>query len=379
MGGALFSCYSDAALSQLDRVTWNLTSYPPNLCGRKSSAYVKSMHMTPEQLGLLQTLQSCIANRSATANDGASSAAPAANAAALQHYLAARRSTIASLHRPMVRPPAPALPASRPAAVVAGGAAAATTWSNLVQPADRHLAAARCVAGGRGIWRPLAGDGTVSALAGNSGGNSGGGSGGGGGGGNSGGNSGGGGGGGGGHAHEEPYLLAPDVLPSANKSKWWWGACDDDLRRGIVRPPRAAVMQSWEPDGEGCDALKKGRRRLPPLRTLALAFCKRHAGESVLFVGDSVQGQLFISFIMAIGVRSARPQLDPENMPRCAKDRKYLQSLAHVHEFHMDVTLCVAGEAGVRARFIRNELLSLAPPHEGAAAARSRPTCRAAL
>jgi len=101
-----------------------------------------------------------------------------------------------------------------------------------------------------------------------------------------------------------------------------------------------------------CAQLRKGQPELPSLRTLASSFCTRHAGRTVLFVGDSVQGQLATSFAMALGAHISRPQLpershdpqprygrdqprsqprsptdisrdQPRSQPRCLKDRRY--------------------------------------------------------
>ena len=86
-----------------------------------------------------------------------------------------------------------------------------------------------------------------------------------------------------------------------------------------------------------CAQLRKGQPELPSLRTLASSFCTRHAGRTVLFVGDSVQGQLATSFAMALGAHTSRPQLPershdpqprygrdpPRSQPRCLKDRRY--------------------------------------------------------
>ena len=106
-----------------------------------------------------------------------------------------------------------------------------------------------------------------------------------------------------------------------------------------------------------CAQLRKGQPELPSLRTLASSFCTRHAGRTVLFVGDSVQGQLATSFAMALGAHTSRPQLpershdpqprygrdqprsqlpershdpqprygrdQPRSQPRCLKDRRY--------------------------------------------------------
>ena len=206
--------------------------------------------------------------------------------------------------------------------------AAALDWLGLQRDERAHHAAQRCLAHGRGRWSAL------PAAAG------------------------------------EPYLLSTDLLPGFNTSRWWWGACDDDLHHGVVRPPRAAVMQAWHPEGDGCDALRKGRRHVPSLRTLAASFCQRHAGRTVLFVGDSVQRQLASSFAMAVGVYASRPQLPARitadtrtssaaAAPQCLKDRRYLASLARMHEFNLHMSACGTGSRAVHVRFIRNEAVRL--------------------
>ena len=337
-GAPVFACYSTAMLSQLDLVTSNLTARPPNLCGAKSSSYVHSLKQTRESAALVAALMDCnVKQRGHALTSGKGTK---------------RRAQVAALNLPLVRGPRPGdtagspyEPATDPTAVASLSSAEAAEGAAWLKATDdggvtthskrlpgharvsrvdaaalRTEGAAQCLRHGKGEWAAI--DGATTA---------------------------------------EPYLLAPDVLPRANLSKWWWGVCDDDLRHGSTRPPRAAVMQEWQPRGEGCDALRKGRPRLPSLRPLAAAFCQRYAGRSVLFVGDSVQGQLFVSFAMALGVFGTERQMVgvTRDRLRCAKDRHYLSSLENVHEFYLNMRLCASGAAGVRATFVRNELLWL--------------------
>ena len=72
----------------------------------------------------------------------------------------------------------------------------------------------------------------------------------------------------------------------------------------IGRPPRAAVLQQWVPQGNGCASLRKHHGSLPDVGVLSCAFCSRYAGRTVLFVGDSVQGELFLAFASILGVIS---------------------------------------------------------------------------
>lgn len=113
----------------------------------------------------------------------------------------------------------------------------------------------------------------------------------------------------------EPYLVDPAVRMGRREAKWF-GRCDADINeknRSLMRPARPAVRWRWEPTGNGCAALQgeptsgstsysaaasnlgdAGHKSapLPPLGALACAFCARWAGRAVLFVGDSVQGEL---------------------------------------------------------------------------------------
>jgi hypothetical protein len=84
-----------------------------------------------------------------------------------------------------------------------------------------------------------------------------------------------------------------------------------------------------------CAQLRKGQPELPSLRTLASSFCTRYAGRTVLFVGDSVQGQLASSFAMALGAHTSRPQLpershDPQ--PRYGRDQPRSQLPERSHD-----------------------------------------------
>lgn len=296
---AYFLCYSSGVLHDLDSITFATSSTPPKMCARKSTAeYVRAYKMMAEPVELGEALNRCLRNASLSATATSS-----------------RRAQIAALHKPFLRA-RPLHGTGDPALDGTSVGAAARAWlgAAVLDPSARE----RCIASGVGKWSNTAHDGAV-----------------------------------------EPYLLSSDYLPRANVSRWWWGVCDEDLRHGAVRPPRAAVLQVWVPNGDGCDSLKKGRAHLPSLRTLGQAFCARHAGRTVLFVGDSVQGQFFTSFVSALGVWHSEHQMR-QPLRKCAKDRRWMNDLAAIHEFNLDMNLCSPDPTKtVRARFIRNELLWL--------------------
>ena len=142
-----------------------------------------------------------------------------------------------------------------------------------------------------------------------------------------------------------------------NDSHWWWGICDDYQVRINHRPPhtRPALQYRWVPEGRGCQALRHGRGELPPTEELADAFCSRYANKSVLFVGDSIQGQLFTTFAHMVGFVSRTV----ENFSNpCYKWKEEKGA----HEIDVTARLCRADDRGVTARFLRNEFLSIGKP-----------------
>ena len=155
----------------------------------------------------------------------------------------------------------------------------------------------------------------------------------------------------------EPYLLRPD-LKFGRESRHWWGVCDMDIVRNksvIGRPPRAAVLQQWVPQGNGCASLRKHQGSLPDVGVLSCAFCSRYAGRTVLFVGDSVQGELFLAFASILGVISAMANPGQEGCRRVAPRG------SGPAELDVSIEACKEGPQGVTVRFIRNELLWLDP------------------
>jgi hypothetical protein len=164
----------------------------------------------------------------------------------------------------------------------------------------------------------------------------------------------------------EPYILHPELRLGREK-RHWWGICDDDLAERNksqpvtsdatiplpVRPPRPALLFEWAPEGSGCAALRKRGDLLPDHGALACAFCARHAGRSVLFVGDSVQGELFLAFASILGVR--RHHVNPGN-EGC---RRVAPKGSGRDELDVTLQVCGEGEREVTVRFIRNELLWL--------------------
>ena len=189
VGGA-FYCYRTGPLHQLANVTMTLSAHARVKCSRGNEAS-----------GLASVLLRCLANRSVSDASLSSSSENGRKAAIarLGATLAARRQRVES---------GVVLGLSIPPAVLP---AASEAWLRLPRDRSAQAAAARCLAHGKGRWAALP------------------------------------------SAAGEPYLLSTDLFPGFNYSRWWWGACDDDLRHGVVRAPRAAVMQAWQAEGDGCE------------------------------------------------------------------------------------------------------------------------------
>ena len=189
IGGA-FYCYSTGPLHQLANVTMTLSAHARVKCSRGNEAS-----------GLASVLLRCLANRSVSDASLSSSSENGRKAAIarLGATLAARRQRVES---------GVVLGLSIPPAVLP---AASEAWLRMPRDRSAQAAAARCTAHGKGRWAALP------------------------------------------SAAGEPYLLSTDLFPGFNYSRWWWGACDDDLRHGVVRAPRAAVMYAWQAEGDGCE------------------------------------------------------------------------------------------------------------------------------
>ena len=179
----------------------------------------------------------------------------------------------------------------------------------------RHTSAARCLVAGTGQWVPLDPGAT------------------------------------------EPYLMDP-AWQGGRRDEKWWGRCDTDLHTNqsipASRPARPSLLFTWEPEGDGCADLRKHRSVLPDLAALACAFCSRWAGRSILFVGDSVQGELFHSFAHVLGAVSSLAPPTGQVNEAC---RAWVEGSGY--ESDLTVDLCEAGERAVHARFVRNEMLWL--------------------
>ena len=143
------------------------------------------------------------------------------------------------------------------------------------------------------------------------------------------------------------------------------------LPRRIYHISRARTGQ---PDGDGCSALRKGSASLPDFAALACAFCSRWAGKTILFVGDSTQMQFFDSFSNILGgVTSSGPPLRARaSNPGHACRERAERGRFGGYDADVETTLCEAGERGVRARFIRNELLWLDKARNNAAGQRAK-------
>ncbi|KAJ1634185.1 hypothetical protein T492DRAFT_975168 [Pavlovales sp. CCMP2436] len=162
-----------------------------------------------------------------------------------------------------------------------------------------------------------------------------------------------------------PYRLRSDYLPNWNTSMHYWGQCDRtfDLA-GESTPDRAARLLlsrtlRWVPAGDGCEALnEEPGGGLPTLDTLRSRFCAAFAGSLLLFIGDSVQGELFTSLAHILQWRTATA---PQCMPATPR---LMESAKDPEEVVVEVEVC--GSAGapvrlapVRLRFVRNEFALL--------------------
>ena len=157
----------------------------------------------------------------------------------------------------------------------------------------------------------------------------------------------------------ERYLIdKTSYLPHFHLSKWWWGSCDDDIRRatwsnGQRRPPRAELSYTWmRRHGHGCATLNHNRIEPPTADRLSASFCRRWQGRTLLFVGDSQQAELFTSFAQLVGIVNTTYT----TTSRCfARKRKYGAVGRGSQEVDVQVRLCSPAPGGVLAIFKRNE------------------------
>lgn len=162
---------------------------------------------------------------------------------------------------------------------------------------------------------------------------------------------------------EEPYLVETSrYLPHFNLSAQWWGGGDDDVRRSLWagkprRPPRAEIGYAWEPQGDGCDALREdGSSTLPTRQTLVQTFCERWRGRKLLFVGDSTSATAFTSLAHIIGFVNTTSNT---HNPCYWRKLTYGPAGRGAQEVDLRVQLCEPAPGGVLAQFLRNEDLGV--------------------
>ena len=150
----------------------------------------------------------------------------------------------------------------------------------------------------------------------------------------------------------ETYMLPVNTfVPDFNRSSHWWGACDDATRRtGSERPRRPELKWSWVPQGAGCSAVAALLRDRDAIRR---SWCARFAACTVLFVGDSTQGQLFLSFAQLLGASHT-----VSHQVQCYSSKAHTNA-RQGRELDVSTQLCGQGKSGVTARFVRNELLRI--------------------
>ena len=116
-------------------------------------------------------------------------------------------------------------------------------------------------------------------------------------------------------------------------------------------PPREVINDAYLP------FTTPNRPEDSAVLSLAAAFCNKYHGHSILFVGDSISGQMFTSFVHLLGAHSV------EDRERNASCRRYGHA-GGAHEVHIDAQVCARFCRRATARFIRNEYLSLEPPSQ---------------
>lgn len=126
-----------------------------------------------------------------------------------------------------------------------------------------------------------------------------------------------------------PYTLNESFLPNWSKSRWFWH-CPEQPKAGKL---------SWVPQQIDIN--------LTSLQ-LRSKFCSMIPGKIILFVGDSITGQMFSSFVHLLGIGGDVQQLG--NF-----------SSLQAHEIGLTTTTCANFLDGdfVNVSFIRNEYLSL--------------------
>ena len=188
-----------------------------------------------------------------------------------------------------------------------------------------------------------------------------------------------------------PYTLGTSVsyrgseaktgsfMPGWADSKWYWGCEGKCCKKGCAtcypHPDtalRPELMYEWAPAGPHCDAGLPSRSadgRLPPTSALSAKFCEHYAGRSFLFVGDSIQGQFFSSFVHQVGYIRA---VYNNTVNDCCK---YMYS-GGAHECDVTAILCTdEPQTRVRVRFLRNAYLYLNPATNAAGRHLGNPNC----
>jgi len=145
-----------------------------------------------------------------------------------------------------------------------------------------------------------------------------------------------------------------------------WQICDALYSAKPHRSPdRYATRHIWQPSGSGCTSLLP--EGIPTMQDVVRRFCLRRAGSSILFVGDSTQGQLFQSFASILGAnRLRRPRVTvTEDEASWAGSNAWCNPNEAETEdgrfYHQLESVCPTGD--VTLRFVRNDLSVLDERH----------------
>uniref|UniRef100_A0A7S3AVL8 Uncharacterized protein n=1 Tax=Haptolina ericina TaxID=156174 RepID=A0A7S3AVL8_9EUKA len=126
-------------------------------------------------------------------------------------------------------------------------------------------------------------------------------------------------------------------LQRSSAVPWSWAACGQHK-----------YQHTWVPVGVGCV-------ELPAMQSLVTSFLQVYQNKHVLFVGDSTQGQFFVSFANSLGLdlQSLDSAASSCTDRRPEETRMLMDTENHNHEHDESVRTV---RYNVTVQFIRNEV-----------------------
>jgi hypothetical protein len=162
----------------------------------------------------------------------------------------------------------------------------------------------------------------------------------------------------------EAYILSATLYSASFiDSRWFWGRCDFEKAKWRQfyshSEVRSALKYRWIPACMG---------PIPDYKALVRGFCAQFNGKSILFVGDSLTGQLFTSFISIFGVQWAK--VNDAKANKCyvgySATEFWKEIEVNPHEIDAEADICESLGYGqhIVARFMRNDWLAAHNLHE---------------